>query len=220
MTKLIFIDDMKEINEWQKKVFETIIKNIEESEGSSVITLDAKELLKNNTTEGKVDWTKLIDEVRKKARQQDDDNLVFVIDYRWKNSPGSKDASGLACAEGLAEQYKDKDNVKIILVSSKIHEVEIKDKNIIWCKRPFFEIKKNVIKENVKPDNGLTTDTSSVVKSVGIQAWASVSDKTKKEIYAMCTSFYIKYQFIGCVMACFILLKKRMKKNNEQQPAK
>lgn len=224
MTRLILIDDMQAINDWQKKVFEQIIKNINLSKDESkedIVVIDAtqlssnmKELLRDESSVVKKflrdeslsgDEKSIIDKFvelllsKIKNYNKDKDNLVFVIDYRWDNLPDSDDKSGLICAQVLDKTYKDKSNVKIILVSSKIHEVQIKEENIIWCKRPFFEF----IDENTaKPDNGTTTDNMSVVERLNIKEWANDSDEIKSQIYSMCTSCYIKYQYIGCVIAC------------------
>lgn len=231
MTRLILIDDMQAINEWQKKVFEQIIKKINRSEDESkedIVVIDAtqlpsnmKELLRDESSVVKKflrdeslsgDEKSIIDKFvelllsKIENYNKDKDNLVFVIDYRWDNLPDSDDKSGLICAQVLDKTYKDKSNVKIILVSSKIHEVQIKEENIIWCKRPFFEF----IDENTaKPDNGTTTDNMSVVERLNIKEWANDSDEIKSQIYSMCTSCYIKYQYIGCVVACcYSFLKK------------
>ena len=224
MIRIILIDDMKEINNWQKKVFGQIIENIKDLKieiNAAIAVIDATQLSSNMekllVNESNVvkkflddeslsgDEKSIIDNFVKlllskiESCNEDEDNLVFVIDYRWNNSTDSDDKSGLICAQVLGKTYKDKSNVKIILVSSKIHEVKIKEENIIWCKRPFFEI----LDENpVKPDNGTTTDNSSVVERLNIKEWADNQDEIKKQIYTMCTSCYIKYQFIGCVMAC------------------
>lgn len=224
MTRLILIDDMQAINDWQKKVFAQIIKNINPSKDESnekIAVIDAtqlssnmKELLRDESSvvkkflrdeslsgDEKSIIDKFVESLLSKIENynEDKDNLVFVIDYRWDNSPDSDDKSGLICAQVLGRTYKDKSNVKIILVSSKIHEVGIKEENIIWCKRPFFE---RTEENTVKPDNGTTTDNSSVVERLNIKEWANESDEIKRQIYSMCTSCYIKYQFIGCVMAC------------------
>ncbi len=239
MTKLILIDDMQSINDWQEEVFTKIINNIisaedgkKKTEKIAVIKIDATALLKmdiekllsgdekqlsddekqlsDDEKSAIHTFVKLLpkkeDNIEGKENNDDKDNSVFVIDYRWNNSPESDDKSGLICAKALGEKFSEKNNIKIILVSSKIHEVDIKEENIIWCKRPFFE---RTDKNTVKPDNGTTTDNDTVVERLEIKDWENSRDETKKQIFAMCRSCYIKYQFIGCVMACcYSFLKK------------
>lgn len=239
MTKLILIDDMQSINDWQEEVFTKIINNIPSAkdekkktnniavikiDATALLKMDIEKLLSGDEKQLSDDEKQLSDDeksaihtfvnllpkkednIEGKENNDDKDNLVFVIDYRWNNSPESDDKSGFICAKALGEKFSEKDNIKIILVSSKIHEIDIKEENIIWCKRPFFE---RTEKNTVKPDNGTTTDNMSVVERLNIKEWANDSDKIKSQIYSMCTSCYIKYQYIGCVVACcYSFLKK------------
>lgn len=197
-TKLIFIDDVVAINNWQVEVFEQIVKNINASRDIKIDTIDAS--LKGGS-EGSCSNSVASKIINLITNQKEFDAFILVIDFRWDNCENSTDTSGLECAEQISEYVKSNNinNIKIILVSSKIHEIpNEKDKNIIWCKRPFFEYTTD---DTVKPDNGTTTDRDNVIQQLQIEKWCE-GDDIQKQIYEMCRSNYIKYQFIGCVIAC------------------
>lgn len=197
-TKLIFIDDVVAINNWQVEVFEQIVENINASRDIKIGKIDV--ILKDGS-EGSGSNGVASEIINLITNQKEFGAFILVIDFRWKNCENSTDTSGLECAEQISEYVKSNNinNIKIILVSSKIHEIpNEKDKNIIWCKRPFFE---PTTDDKVKPDDGTTTDRDNVIQQLQIEKWCE-GDDIQKQIYEMCRSSYIKYQFTGCVIAC------------------
>lgn len=202
-TKLIFIDDVVAINNWQVEVFNKIVSNINNSivNGLIDIEIDTIDVGSKDGSEGSCSNGVASNIIKLITNQKEFGAFILVIDFRWDNCENSTDTSGLECAEQISEYVKSNNinNIKIILVSSKIHEIpNEKDKNIIWCKRPFFE---PTTDDKVKPDNGTTTDRDNVIQQLQIEKWCE-GDDIQKQIYEMCRSNYIKYQFIGCVIAC------------------
>ena len=211
--KIYFIDDQKDINNlqvqelkkylsscgWEEKLIEDIhiVFNPKEVSDGENEVIDVYKITGNSDQESTI-----FTEIEKVAQN---DKCVIVVDLCLdKEQPTGKEL-----AIKFANKYKDNNNIRVQLVSSRLFSlsekdrIELTDKNIIFFCRPV-----------VQDDDGNWEFNNKEVSMLTAKRKVAIPDNTpdeksnlkelKDKVKASVNSFNRREQFFGCILAAIL----------------